>query len=133
MLDPVAWRTGGTHDLESQYLEGLVGPWPAAADRYREVSPLERSDRIAVPFVLLQGLEDAVCPPEQTRVLLDRVAARAAATGGRAAFAYRAFEGEQHGFRRASTIVAALEAELSLYGQAMGFDPPGVPRLELDA
>lgn len=133
VLDPVAWRTGGTHDLESRYLEGLVGPWPAAAARYREVSPLERSDRIAVPFVLLQGLEDAVCPPEQTRVLLDRVAARAAANGRRAAFAYRAFEGEQHGFRRASTIVAALEAELSLYGQAMGFDPPGVPKLELDA
>jgi dipeptidyl aminopeptidase/acylaminoacyl peptidase len=137
VLDPVIWRSGGTHDLESQYLESLVGPWPQAAAHYREVSPLERSDRIAVPFVLLQGLEDAVCPPEQTRVLLDRVAAGAAAAGAgggsRPAFAYLAFEGEQHGFRRASTIVAALEAELSLYGQAMGFDPPGVPRLELDA
>ena len=28
-------------------------------------------------------------------------------------------------------MVAALEAELSLYGQIFGFDPPGVPRLEL--
>lgn len=126
VLDPVIWRTGGTHDLESQYLDGLIGPWPQAAAHYREVSPLERSSLITAPFVLLQGLEDAVCPPAQTRAFLDRVA-------GHASFAYLAFEGEQHGFRRASTIVAALEAELALYGRAMGFDPPGVPELELDA
>jgi dienelactone hydrolase len=125
LLDPVTWRTGGTHDFESRYLDGLIGPWPRARARYLEVSPLERADSICVPFVLLQGLQDAVCPPEQTRVFLDRV------KGGKVPFAYLAFEGEEHGFRRATTIAAALEAELSLYGQAMGFDPPGVPKLEL--
>ena len=46
-------------------------------------------------------------------------------------FAYLAFEGEQHGFRRAETIVAALEAELSFLGQVLGFEPPDVPRLRL--
>jgi hypothetical protein len=45
--------------------------------------------------------------------------------------AYIAFEGEGHGFRRADTMVRALEAELSLYAQVFGFDPPGVPTLEL--
>ena len=40
--------------------------------------------------------------------------------------AYLAFEGEQHGFRKAETIVRAAEAELSFYGQVFGFDPPGV-------
>lgn len=125
VLDPLSWRAGGTHDLESRYLDGLIGPWPQARARYAEVSPLERADGIRVPFILLQGMQDAVCPPEQTRVFLDRV------KGGNVPFAYLAFEGEQHGFRRATTIAAALEAELSLYGQAMGFDPPGVPRLEL--
>ena len=126
VLDPAEWRTGGTHDFESQYLDGLIGAWPEHADRYRERSPVARADRIAVPFILLQGMQDAVCPPKQTRMLLDRV------QGGQVPFAYRAFEGEQHGFRQSSTIVAALEAELSLYGQAMlGADPPGVPRLEL--
>lgn len=128
VLDPVSWRTGGTHDLESRYLDGLIGAWPSQQERYRERSPLERSDRISVPFLLLQGMQDAICPPEQTRVLLDRIG------DGRVPYAYLAFDGEQHGFRRASTIVAALEAELSLYGRAMlGFDPPGVPRLEWDA
>ena len=32
---------------------------------------------------------------------------------------------------RPETIVAALEAELSFYGQVFGFDPPGVPALPL--
>lgn len=39
--------------------------------------------------------------------------------------------GEQHGFRKAETVVAALLAELSFYGQVLGFTPPGVPLLEL--
>ena len=40
--------------------------------------------------------------------------------------AYMAFEGEQHGFRQAETIVAVADAELSFYGQVLGFDTPGV-------
>ena len=41
-------------------------------------------------------------------------------------YAYIAFEGEAHGFRKAENIAASLEAELSFYGQIMGFIPPGV-------
>ena len=37
-----------------------------------------------------------------------------------------AFEGEGHGFRRAASQVAALEAELAFYGQVLGFPTPGV-------
>ena len=36
--------------------------------------------------------------------------------------AYLLFEGEQHGFRKAENIVAALEAELSFFAQILGFD-----------
>ena len=43
--------------------------------------------------------------------------------------AYLSFKGESHGFRRADTIIACLEAELSFYGQILGFSPPGVPVL----
>jgi hypothetical protein len=39
--------------------------------------------------------------------------------------------GESHGFRRAETIIASLEAELSFYGLIMGFTPPGVPPVTL--
>jgi hypothetical protein len=38
-------------------------------------------------------------------------------------YAYLAFEGEQHGFRRAETIRRSLEAELSFYGSVFGFEP----------
>jgi dipeptidyl aminopeptidase/acylaminoacyl peptidase len=114
-----------THDFESQYLYGLVGPWPAAADRYRDRSPFERVESITAPFLLMQGLDDAICPPAQCERFLERVRKRGTP------HAYLAFAGEQHGFRKAATIRAALEAELSFYGQVLGFDPPGVPRVEL--
>ena len=47
--------------------------------------------------------------------------------------AYLPFEGESHGFRKAETIATALEAELSFYGQILGFTPPGIPELKLSA
>jgi hypothetical protein len=37
--------------------------------------------------------------------------------------AYLEFEGEQHGFRKAETIVRSLEAELAFYGAVFGFEP----------
>jgi dipeptidyl aminopeptidase/acylaminoacyl peptidase len=127
ILDLAGWtgEGGETHDFESRYVEGLVGPWPRTADRYTERSPANRVDRLAGPVLLLQGLEDEICPPEQA----DRFVAALDGTG--IPHAYLTFEGEQHGFRKAATIIAALEAELSFYGQVFGFTPAGVPVLEL--
>jgi dipeptidyl aminopeptidase/acylaminoacyl peptidase len=45
--------------------------------------------------------------------------------------AYLTFPGEGHGFRRAETMVRALEAELALYAQVFGLSVPGIPELEL--
>ena len=64
-------------------------------------------------------------PPAQAELFL------AALDGTGMPHAYLPFEGEAHGFRRAATVVAALEAELSFYGQVLGFDPPDVPVLAL--
>jgi dipeptidyl aminopeptidase/acylaminoacyl peptidase len=127
ILDLTGWtgEGGETHDFESRYIEGLVGTLPEHADRYAERSPSHHVDRLAGPVLLLQGLEDEVCPPEQA----DRFVASLDGTG--LPHAYLTFEGEQHGFRRASSVIAALEAELSFYGQVFGFEPPGVPVLEL--
>ncbi|MBO0656455.1 S9 family peptidase [Streptomyces triculaminicus] len=125
VLDLMGWLDGGTHDLESHYLEYLVGPFAEVPDRYRDRSPLTRADRIAVPFLLLQGLEDPVCPPRQSEGLVEAVAGRGVP------HAYLTFEGEGHGFRRADSVVRSLEAELSLYAQTFGIDVPGVPALEL--
>ncbi|MGO1052419.1 dipeptidyl-peptidase 5 [Crossiella sp. CA198] len=125
VLDLLSFAGGGTHDFESRYLDGLVGALPEAEARYRERSPSNRVDQLAGPILLLQGLEDQVCPPEQCDRFLEALA------GKGIPHAYRSFEGEQHGFRRAENIQAALEAELSFFGQTLGFSPAGVPALEL--
>ena len=127
ILDLAGWTGDGgeTHDFESRYLEGLVGELPAARQRYVDRSPLANAGALVGPVLLQQGLEDRICPPEQA----DRFVAGLAGRG--IPYAYQRFPGEQHGFRRAETIIAAMEAELSFYGQVFGFEAPGVPRLEL--
>ncbi|MCM2425359.1 S9 family peptidase [Streptomyces sp. RKAG337] len=126
ILDLTGWSANGeTHDFESRYLESLVGPLAEVPDRYRDRSPVNSADRVTAPFLLLQGLDDVICPPVQCERFLERIAGRGIP------HAYLTFEGEGHGFRREDTIVACLEAELSLYGQVFGFVPPGVPQLGL--
>ena len=110
-----------THDFESRYLDGLVGPLPEAHDLYVERAPLSHVDEVACPVLLLQGLDDQIVPPSQAEMFRDALVAK----GIR--HAYLAFEGEQHGFRKAENVIASLEAELSFYGQVFGFTPPGVP------
>jgi dipeptidyl aminopeptidase/acylaminoacyl peptidase len=127
ILDLLGWsKTGGeTHDFESQYLESLIGPVDEVPDRYRDRSPVQHSDRIDVPFLLLQGLDDVICPPAQCERFLAAVAGRGVP------HRYLTFAGESHGFRRLDTMVTCLESELALYGQVFGFTPVGVPALEL--
>ncbi|MFJ3641619.1 prolyl oligopeptidase family serine peptidase [Streptomyces sp. NPDC090108] len=125
VLDLTAWASGETHDFESRYLESLVGPLDEVPARYTDRSPTSHADRITAPFLLLQGLDDVICPPAQCERLLAGIEGRGVP------HAYLAFEGEGHGFRRAGTLVRALEAELSLYAQVFGLDVPGIPELEL--
>ncbi|MFJ1576925.1 MULTISPECIES: prolyl oligopeptidase family serine peptidase [unclassified Streptomyces] len=124
ILDLLGWATDETHDFESQYLESLIGPLAEVPGRYRDRSPLNHADRVSAPFLLLQGLDDVICPPAQCERFLERMAGRGVP------HAYLAFEGEGHGFRRAGTLVRALEAELSLYAQTFGIDRTDIPRLE---
>ena len=114
-----------THDFESRYLDSLIGPLPEAHDLYVERAPLSHVDDVSCPVLLLQGSEDQVVPPSQSTMFRDALARKGIP------HAYLEFEGEQHGFRKSATIIAAHEAELSFYGQVFGFEPPGVPRVEL--
>ena len=114
-----------THDFESRYLDGLIGPLPGFDAVYTERAPVGHVTDATCPVLLLQGLDDPVVPPQQARSIADDLAAH----GIR--HAYLAFEGESHGFRKADSIIASLEAELSFYGQILGFTPPGVPVLKL--
>ncbi|MFI6348120.1 LpqB family beta-propeller domain-containing protein [Streptomyces sp. NPDC050560] len=125
ILDLTSWGPGETHDFESRYLESLVGPSAEVPERYRERSPAAHADRVRAPFLLLQGLDDVICPPSQCERFLEQMRGRGVP------HAYLAFEGEGHGFRRADTMIRAVEAELSLYAQVFGFEAPGITPLEL--
>ena len=114
-----------THDFESRYLDGLVGPLPEADELYAERAPVGHVNALTCPILLLQGLDDPIVPPSQS----EAIAAGLAAHGIR--HAYIAFAGESHGFRKAETVTASLEAELAFYGEIFGFTPPGVPPVEL--
>jgi dipeptidyl aminopeptidase/acylaminoacyl peptidase len=114
-----------THDFESRYIDSLIGPLPEAHDLYVERAPLSHVDDVSCPVLLLQGAEDKIVPPSQAEMFADALARKGIP------YAYLLFEGEQHGFRRAENQIASLEAELSFYGQVFGFDPPGVPKIEL--
>jgi dipeptidyl aminopeptidase/acylaminoacyl peptidase len=106
-----------THKFESRYLDGLIGPYPERADLYRERSPIHFVDRLNVPVILFQGLEDQVVPPSQAEEMV------AALKRNGVPYEYLAFEGEQHGFRKAETVEACLRAELDFYGRVFGFEP----------
>jgi dipeptidyl aminopeptidase/acylaminoacyl peptidase len=114
-----------THDFESRYLDGLIGPLPGFDTVYVERAPFGHVNANTCPVLLLQGVDDPVVPRQQS----ETIAADLAAHGIK--HAYIAFEGESHGFRKANSMVTSLEAELSFYGQIMGFDPPGIPRINL--
>jgi dipeptidyl aminopeptidase/acylaminoacyl peptidase len=105
-----------THKFESRYNDWLVGPWPEAADLWRERSPITHADQIRAPVIVLQGLEDKVVPPSQSELIVDALARNGVP------YAYIGFEGEQHGFRKADSLRRAAEAELSFYAQVFGFE-----------
>ena len=105
-----------THKFESRYIDGLVGPYPETAERYRERSAIHYIDDISAALLLLQGLEDKVVPPNQAEIMLAAMRRKGLPV------AYLAFEGEQHGFRRAESKQQALEAELYFYSRVFGFE-----------
>ena len=125
IADLVPFASGDTHKFESRYEHTLVGPWPEAEAIYRERSPINFVERLSTPMLVLQGADDEVVPPAQAELIVAALEER------RYPHAYLLFEGEGHGFRGAEAIVTAREAELSFYGQILGFEPPDVPTLEV--
>ena len=90
-----------------------------ARDVYAERSPINHVDALDTPLAVFQGDEDAVVPPDQAEAIV------AALREKGVPHAYLLFAGEQHGFRKAENIRAALDGELSFYAQVWGFDLPG--------
>ncbi|MBM35620.1 MAG: prolyl oligopeptidase family serine peptidase [Actinomycetota bacterium] len=106
-----------THKFEARYLDSLVGEWPSEKQIYDDRSPINHTDQLSTPMIVLQGSDDPVVPPSQAEQLVN------ALTEASIPHAYVLFEGESHGFRQAETISRALDAELSFLGQVLNFQP----------
>ena len=76
-----------THDFESRYLDGLVGPLPEARALYEQRAPVNNLAGLSCPVLLLQGLDDPIVPPNQAERFRDALAAKGIA------HAYRAYAG----------------------------------------
>lgn len=106
-----------THKFESRYLDRLIGPYPERRDIYIDRSPIHHIDRLNCPVVFFQGLEDRVVPPNQAEMMVEALKKKGIPV------AYVAFEGEQHGFRKAENIKRALDGEFYFYAKVFGFEP----------
>ncbi|MCW2634535.1 MAG: Peptidase, (Acylaminoacyl-peptidase) family [Blastococcus sp.] len=115
---------GETHKFESRYLDGLVAPWPSGADVYAERSPVNHVQALDTPLAVFQGDEDEIVPPDQAEIIVGALRKKGVP------HAYLLFPGEQHGFRKAENIRAALDGELSFYAQIWGFDLPEVEGID---
>jgi dipeptidyl aminopeptidase/acylaminoacyl peptidase len=91
---------------------------------YDERSPINHVDAFDTPLAVFQGDEDEVVPPDQAEMIV------AALRRKGVPHAYLLFEGEQHGFRKAANIRAALDGELSFYAQVWGFELPAAEGIE---
>jgi dipeptidyl aminopeptidase/acylaminoacyl peptidase len=115
-----------THKFESRYGDSLVGPYPEAARVYAERSPIHYTERLTAPIIFFQGLDDKVVPPNQAERMVQALRDR------KIPVAYIAFEGEQHGFRKAENIARCLEAELYFYSRIFGFEAEGISPVPIE-
>ncbi|MBK9428506.1 MAG: S9 family peptidase [Gammaproteobacteria bacterium] len=103
-----------THKFESRYLDGLVGPWPAARERYRARSPIHHVEQLDCPVIFFQGLDDKVVPPNQTLAMVAALHARDLPV------VYVPFPGEGHGFRKPEHVARVFREELAFYQRVLG-------------
>lgn len=106
-----------THKFEQGYLHHLVGELKPNSPLYRERSPLYHLDDLKEPLLLVQGASDPVVPAQQSNVIYAALKRRGVPV------AYLLFDDEGHGVKKPRNRVAALNAELSFYGQVFGFSP----------
>jgi acetyl esterase/lipase len=118
VADPAALATG-THRFEARYLDGLVGPWPEAAELYAQRSPLHHAERIHCPVIFFQGLQDRVVPPEQT----ERMALALSRQG--VPVEVHLYPEEGHGFRAGSVLIEVLEATEAFFRHHLGLAGSG--------
>ena len=113
-----------SHKFEARYLDTVVGPYPEDKELYIQRSPIHSTEKLSCPILLLQGEDDKVVPPNQAEMMVKALEER------KIPYAYQLYKGEGHGFRQASTIVNALNAELYFYRVILGLeDTENLPKI----
>ncbi|EJD00642.1 alpha/beta-hydrolase [Fomitiporia mediterranea MF3/22] len=105
-----------SHKFESRYGEKLLG---GPADKIPHIWRARSAVFHAQKIKILQGSEDKVVPSSQAEGMMKVIRDH----GGRVE--YTLFEGEGHGWRKAETIIAALEQELDFYLDVLGLKTKG--------
>ncbi len=105
-----------THKFESHYCDTMIGPYPERADIYRDRSAIYFADNMSAPVILFQGLEDKIVPPSQAETFVEVCRKK------RLPYAYVAYPGEQHGFRKDTNIRRTFEGELYFFSRIFRFE-----------
>jgi len=95
-LAATTWR------FERHAHDTLIGPLPAAADVWRDRSPITHAAALRCPVLVLQGGADRVVAPDQSAAFVDAVNA----AGGRAEL--HVYPDEGHGWSRPAVAADAL-------------------------
>ena len=103
-----------THRFEARYLDGLIGPWPAAQATYAARSPLQHAGRIRCPVIFFQGLDDNVVPPAQTEAMAEALRNQGIPVE------VHLFPGEGHGFKSSDTQIQVLESTEAFFAKHFG-------------
>ncbi|CAL1697607.1 unnamed protein product [Somion occarium] len=104
------------HKFEYYLCDRLMGgPYEDIPDVWKERSPIYHVDKIKMPLLILQGDADTVIPAPQMVAMVEAIKKQ----GGKAELVL--FEGEGHGWRKASTIKTVLEKQLEYFDDALHF------------
>jgi len=115
-----------THKFEARYFDTMIGPYPQRRDLFYQRSPIHYIDRVRRPVIIMQGDEDVVVPPNQSEMMYNALRERGVPV------AYILFQGEQHGFRKATTIERAVAAEQYFLSRVLGIEPAdSLPPIEI--
>lgn len=110
----------------SRYTSRLLGTSDLEDPVWDDRSPLRHVEQVRAPLLLMQGEDDTIVPPSQSRAIYQALRSRGLPV------ALLSFAGEGHGFRRAESIRRAWESELGFYAKVWNIDAKDAADLHVD-
>ena len=114
-----------THKFESHYFYTLLGSDNLDDPVWTERSPICHVQDIHAPLLLLQGTEDTIVLPSQSRSIYDALRELDRPV------ALVEFDGEGHSLRTAASIAKAWASELGFYATVWGFHADGAAEISV--